>query len=136
MFTTRTNNARYIQHVGVNTFSRIPRKIAQFLGLQNPEEYTCHSFRRSSSTLLADSGADLTVLAIWIFITFTFHITKTKTNSVLIFLYKKKIWFQYVCLEFALPPHRGYYIVTLIGNLKSAWVKLKNLFLSNSNLND
>jgi len=30
--------------------------------LSNPEEYTGHSFRCSSATLLADSGADLSVL--------------------------------------------------------------------------
>ncbi|EFA04789.1 hypothetical protein TcasGA2_TC014838 [Tribolium castaneum] len=36
--------------------------IAQFLKLPNDIEYTGHSFRRSSATLLANAGADLSVL--------------------------------------------------------------------------
>jgi hypothetical protein len=38
------------------------RQIATFLGLKNPEEYTGHAFRRSSATLLAESGADTSIL--------------------------------------------------------------------------
>lgn len=45
--------------VGINTFSSLPKVIAQFLGLSNPVLYTGHCFRRSSATFLADSGADL-----------------------------------------------------------------------------
>ncbi|EEZ99909.1 hypothetical protein TcasGA2_TC002700 [Tribolium castaneum] len=51
-----------VQAVGINTISKFPEKIARFLCLPNPEEYTGHSFRRSSATLLADSGADLAVV--------------------------------------------------------------------------
>jgi integrase len=47
------------QPVGVNMFGKIPRIIASFLNLPNPEQYTGHCFRRSSASLLADSGADL-----------------------------------------------------------------------------
>ncbi|EEZ99467.2 hypothetical protein TcasGA2_TC000033 [Tribolium castaneum] len=50
-----------VQPVGINTISKFPENIARFLCLPNPEEYTGHSFRRSSATLLADSGADLAV---------------------------------------------------------------------------
>lgn len=62
LFINYKNKKCTVQPVGVNTFSTIPRKIAQFLGLSNPLEYTGHSFRRSSATLLADSGADLAVV--------------------------------------------------------------------------
>ena len=60
LFINYKNKKCTVQSVRVNTFSKIPRKFADFLGLQNLEEYTGHSFRRSSATLLADSGADLT----------------------------------------------------------------------------
>lgn len=48
-----------VQTVGINQFSKIPSTIARCLGLQNPEQYTGHSFRRSSASLLASSGADI-----------------------------------------------------------------------------
>ena len=38
------------------------KKVATFLKLPNPSLYTGHAFRRSSATLLADSGADLSLL--------------------------------------------------------------------------
>lgn len=47
------------QPIGINTIGNVPKLIAQFLELPNPREYTGHSFRRSSTSLLADSGADL-----------------------------------------------------------------------------
>lgn len=50
------------QPVGKNTFGMLPSKIATFLTLPNPNLYTGHCFRRSSATLLADSGADITNL--------------------------------------------------------------------------
>lgn len=37
----------------------MPREIAKYLKLENPELYTGHSFRRTSASLLADSGADM-----------------------------------------------------------------------------
>ena len=40
----------------------MPKTIASYLKLADPESYTGHSFRRSSATLLADSGADLVTL--------------------------------------------------------------------------
>ena len=45
--------------VGINTFSAMPKKIASFLNLPEPQAYTGHCFRRSSTLLLADTGADL-----------------------------------------------------------------------------
>jgi integrase len=48
--------------VGINTIGGAPKQIATFLGLKNPEEYTGHAFRRSSATLLAESGADTSIL--------------------------------------------------------------------------
>lgn len=49
-----------VQPVGKNTFGAIPQTIAKYLQLPNPERYTGHTFRRTSATLLADSGADIT----------------------------------------------------------------------------
>lgn len=50
------------QPVGKNTFASIPSKIAKFLGLPNAEAYTGHSFRRTSATLLANTGVDVLAL--------------------------------------------------------------------------
>ena len=46
------------QNVGINTIGKVPEDIATFLNLENPEQYTGHSFCRSSASWLADSGAD------------------------------------------------------------------------------
>lgn len=50
------------QNVGHHTIGAIPSKIATFLNLCNANEYTGHCFRRTSATLLADSGADITTI--------------------------------------------------------------------------
>jgi integrase len=50
------------QAVGINTIGGMPKKIADFLNLPNSSNYTGHCFRRTSATLLADAGADITVL--------------------------------------------------------------------------
>ncbi|CAH0556821.1 unnamed protein product [Brassicogethes aeneus] len=47
------------QPIGINTIGSVPNLIAQFLQLPNPKEYTGHCFWQSSTSLLADSGADL-----------------------------------------------------------------------------
>lgn len=52
----------YAQVVGVHTMGKIPSLIADYLQLENSKEYTGHCFRRSSATLLADSGATTSVL--------------------------------------------------------------------------
>lgn len=48
------------QCVGINTFGKMPTNIAGFLRLPNPEMYTGHCFRRSSATMLAESGSNIT----------------------------------------------------------------------------
>lgn len=50
------------QVTGKNKFGKMPEQIAKYLGIPNPEEYTGHSFRRTSATLLVDGGADITTL--------------------------------------------------------------------------
>lgn len=50
------------QVVGVHMIGKVPSMIAKYLKLPNPETYTGHCFRRSSATLLADSGADMSIL--------------------------------------------------------------------------
>ena len=42
--------------LGINTIGAIPKKIATFLQLPEPELYTGHCFRRTSATLLVDGG--------------------------------------------------------------------------------
>ncbi len=44
--------------MGINYIYGIPKDIACMLQLPNPEKYTGHSFRRSSATHAADSGAN------------------------------------------------------------------------------
>uniref|UniRef100_A0A1Y1N1P7 Tyr recombinase domain-containing protein n=1 Tax=Photinus pyralis TaxID=7054 RepID=A0A1Y1N1P7_PHOPY len=48
--------------VGIHTFGSIPSKIATFLKLENLGSYTGHCFRRSSATLLAGRGANITTI--------------------------------------------------------------------------
>lgn len=48
------------QVIGKNKIGAMPKEIACYLNLPNPEQYTGHCFRRTSATILADSGADLT----------------------------------------------------------------------------
>lgn len=50
------------QVIGKNKFTGMPKQIATYLKLSNVELYTGHCFRRTSATLLADSGANLTLL--------------------------------------------------------------------------
>lgn len=46
------------QNVGVHTIGSVPKEIAEFLQLRNPNEYTSHCMRRTGATLMADNGAD------------------------------------------------------------------------------
>lgn len=61
-FVSLRNGQCSTQPVGINTVDMIPTRIATFRGLEGPALYTGHCFRRSSATLLADSGADLYVI--------------------------------------------------------------------------
>lgn len=48
------------QVIGINKFGNVPKKIAAFLNLPDTQLYTGHSLRRSSTTILSDTGANLT----------------------------------------------------------------------------
>ncbi|XP_063916160.1 uncharacterized protein LOC135132127 [Zophobas morio] len=43
-----------VQRVGIISFYRMPGVIAEYLKLENPEQYMDHSLRGSSATILAD----------------------------------------------------------------------------------
>lgn len=47
------------QVVGINKLGDIPRTIAEYLNLENPETYTGHCFRRSSATVLVNKGNNI-----------------------------------------------------------------------------
>lgn len=48
------------QHVGINKIGGIPSLIANWLGKEMFHQYTGHCFRRSSATLLANAGGNMT----------------------------------------------------------------------------
>lgn len=50
------------QPVGKNTIGKMPRIIAEFLKLPDASKFTGHCFRRSSATILAESGSDTRTL--------------------------------------------------------------------------
>ena len=50
------------QFIGKNKLRAMPRKIAEFLKLPEPELFTGHSFRRTSASILANAGADFAML--------------------------------------------------------------------------
>ncbi|XP_026331515.1 uncharacterized protein LOC113238878, partial [Hyposmocoma kahamanoa] len=70
--TTKTKSNHFFQNyqkgkctaqpIGINKFGTMPKEVAKFLGLPDADCYTGHSFRRTSATLLADSGADILTL--------------------------------------------------------------------------
>lgn len=51
-----------VQPIGINKFGAMPKLIAEYLQLPNADQYTGHSFRRSSASLLADTGAHRTII--------------------------------------------------------------------------
>lgn len=51
-----------VQPVGINTISKIPRLVAEYLGMNDAHLYTGHSFRRTSATLLAHVSGDILTL--------------------------------------------------------------------------
>lgn len=62
-FFVQYRNGRCVNQVmGKNNIAKIPKEIAQFLGLPEYEKYSGHSFRRSSLTILANTGASLLTL--------------------------------------------------------------------------
>ncbi|XP_034939752.1 uncharacterized protein [Chelonus insularis] len=48
--------------IGKNKIAEVPKNIACYLNLPDPNRYTGHCFRRTSATLLANSGATLTTI--------------------------------------------------------------------------
>ena len=58
-FVNYQNGKCSIQFIGKHKFSKMPNEITLFLQLENPETYTGHAFRRTSATLLAQSGASM-----------------------------------------------------------------------------
>lgn len=47
------------QVIGKNCIAKFPKDIATFLGLDDPESYTGHSYRRTGTTIAANNGANL-----------------------------------------------------------------------------
>nr|XP_046479430.1 uncharacterized protein LOC124217610 [Neodiprion pinetum] len=45
--------------IGKHKIGEVPEKIASYLNLPDPKKYTGHSFRKTSATLLSDSGANM-----------------------------------------------------------------------------
>ncbi|XP_051153688.1 uncharacterized protein LOC127276972 [Leptopilina boulardi] len=48
--------------IGRHKIGEVPEKIASYLSLPNPKRYTGHCFRRTSATLLSDSGANMQMI--------------------------------------------------------------------------
>lgn len=62
LFVAYRNGKCYAQHVGCHTISSVTRRIAEYLKLKNPEQYTGHGLRRSSATMFVEGGGDLLTL--------------------------------------------------------------------------
>lgn len=48
-----------VQVIGKNKFASMPKQIAAYLNLKNPELYTGHAFRRTSSALQKEAGSNI-----------------------------------------------------------------------------
>ncbi|KAJ8911188.1 hypothetical protein NQ315_006033 [Exocentrus adspersus] len=46
-------------NAGHHTIGAVPKQIAKFLGLNEPELYTTHCFRRTGATMVVDAGGDV-----------------------------------------------------------------------------
>lgn len=62
LFLKYKNKRCFNQVVGINIIGKKPSLIAKQLELPNHDAYTGHCFRRTSATLLANAGADISVL--------------------------------------------------------------------------
>lgn len=58
-FVTYRSGRCTVSPIGINTIGEVPKKIAFFLNLPNPKQYTGHCFRRSSASHIANQGGDL-----------------------------------------------------------------------------
>ena len=45
------------QHLGIGQIKEVPKFIARFLKLENPESYTGHALRGTAATEMANQGA-------------------------------------------------------------------------------
>lgn len=61
-FVNYTKGKCTIQPVGIHKIGGVPGIVAKYLGLENDNAYTGHCFRRTSATLLANSGANMEVI--------------------------------------------------------------------------
>ncbi|XP_045479462.1 uncharacterized protein LOC123684303 isoform X2 [Harmonia axyridis] len=59
LFLNYRNGRCSIQVVGRGTIGSWPARIAKYLGLEDSQVYTGHSFRRTSATLIANKGVDI-----------------------------------------------------------------------------
>lgn len=50
------------QVVGINKIGKVPSDIARYLNLSHADQYTGHCFRRSSASILVETGTDLLTL--------------------------------------------------------------------------
>lgn len=62
LFLKYSNGTCHNQVVGMNSIAKVPKDIAQYLGLPEPCKYTGHCFRRTSATLLVNGGGNITQL--------------------------------------------------------------------------
>ncbi|XP_043484135.1 uncharacterized protein LOC122512403 [Leptopilina heterotoma] len=71
-----------VQVIGKNKFSSMPKQIAAFLKLKNPDLYTGHAFRRTAATLQKEVGSNiLDLLTTSTATTTTTTTTTTAANS-------------------------------------------------------
>lgn len=61
-FLTYRNGRCVKSPIGINKIGQVPKIIASYLKLCNPEQYTGHCFRRSSASHLANQGSDLVTI--------------------------------------------------------------------------
>ncbi|KAJ8672027.1 hypothetical protein QAD02_003286 [Eretmocerus hayati] len=61
-FLTYRDGKCYNQAIGLNTIGSFPKQVAEYLQLDEPERYTGHSLRRTSTTILAGTGASMSTL--------------------------------------------------------------------------
>ena len=62
LFLSYRNGKCTVQPIGIHTVAKMPRMIAEFLNIKDPELYTGHCFRRTAASLLVEGGGDLLTL--------------------------------------------------------------------------
>jgi hypothetical protein len=62
-FLKKINESGHVtQNIGKNIIATMPKKIAEYLQLPEPSNFTGHTFRRSGATFLADAGCQMMTL--------------------------------------------------------------------------